>query len=198
MGADINLRIGDFEKLSFFLSRPFWTLFKKKENKSFFFASSPWKSVKGSEISRMGWNFDDYPGFQPKIIHPKHFSPQCIILIILKYVRNYEICFPSPHIKLLSYMWKIVPTILNLHHNFLCLFSYLNGILSVSEKSIKVILRWTKHDISSIKSKCDNWFPHILCQIISVTFWQKKVHKSNVTFWFYWKNYASVSQENNL
>ena len=25
----------------------------------------------------MGRNFDDYLGFQPKIIHPKHFCPQC-------------------------------------------------------------------------------------------------------------------------
>ena len=42
-----------------------------------FFTSSPWKSVKGSWISRIGRNFDDYPGFQPKITHPKHFYPQC-------------------------------------------------------------------------------------------------------------------------
>ena len=25
----------------------------------------------------MGRNFDDYPGFQPKITPPKHFSRQC-------------------------------------------------------------------------------------------------------------------------
>ena len=25
----------------------------------------------------MGQNFDDYPDFQPKITHPKHFSRQC-------------------------------------------------------------------------------------------------------------------------
>ena len=25
----------------------------------------------------MGRNFDEYPGFQPKITHPKHFCPQC-------------------------------------------------------------------------------------------------------------------------
>ena len=25
----------------------------------------------------MGRNFDDYPGFQPKITPPKHFSQQC-------------------------------------------------------------------------------------------------------------------------
>ena len=44
---------------------------------NFFFASFLWKSVKGSWISRMGQNFDDYPDFQPKITHPKHFSRQC-------------------------------------------------------------------------------------------------------------------------
>ena len=27
----------------------------------------------------MGRNFDDYPGFQPKITPPKHFSPQCSV-----------------------------------------------------------------------------------------------------------------------
>ena len=43
----------------------------------FFFASSPWKLVKLSWVSRMGRNFDDYPGFQPKISPPKHFSRQC-------------------------------------------------------------------------------------------------------------------------
>ena len=66
------LRIGDFEKLSF-LSWPFWNFFFKK----FFFASSSWKLVKPTWLSRMGQNFKDYPGFQPKITQPKHFSPQC-------------------------------------------------------------------------------------------------------------------------
>ena len=28
----------------------------------------------------MGQNFDDYPGFQPKITQPKHFSPQYMYL----------------------------------------------------------------------------------------------------------------------
>ena len=41
-----------------------------------FFASSPWKSVKGSWRSRMGRNFDDYLGFQPKITHARHYCPQ--------------------------------------------------------------------------------------------------------------------------
>ena len=26
----------------------------------------------------MALNFDDYPGLQPKIPHPKHFWPKCI------------------------------------------------------------------------------------------------------------------------
>jgi hypothetical protein len=53
-------------KNSVLLSRPFWN----------FFCSSPWKSVKVSWVSMMGQNIDDYPGFQPKIPHPKHFCPQ--------------------------------------------------------------------------------------------------------------------------
>ena len=55
-----------------FLSRPFCFFFFKKKN-----PSSPWKLVKVSWVSRMGRNFDDYPGFQPKIPPSKHFSPQC-------------------------------------------------------------------------------------------------------------------------
>ena len=45
-----------------FLSRPFWNSFLNL----FFFASSPWKSVKATWVSRMGPN-DDYPGLQQKI-----------------------------------------------------------------------------------------------------------------------------------
>ena len=36
------------------------------------------KILKGSWITRMGQNFDDYPDFQPKITHPKYFSRQCM------------------------------------------------------------------------------------------------------------------------
>ena len=53
------------------------TKFFKIANSQNFFASSPLKSVKGSRISRMGCNFDDYPGFQLKVTHPKHFNRQC-------------------------------------------------------------------------------------------------------------------------
>ena len=34
--------------------------------KKSFFASSPWKSAKATWVSRMGRNFDDYPGFTAK------------------------------------------------------------------------------------------------------------------------------------
>ena len=67
-----NLRIGDFEKHSFFELAILDLFFSK------FFASFVWKSANGSWISRMGQNFDDYPDFQPKITHPKHFSRHCI------------------------------------------------------------------------------------------------------------------------
>ena len=40
---------------------------------------------KSSWISRMGQNFDDYPGFQPKITHPKHFCPQCMNQIFIDF-----------------------------------------------------------------------------------------------------------------
>ena len=58
---EIFLRIGDFEKLSFFESAIL---------NFFFFVCFLWKSVKGSWISRMGQNFNDYPGFQAKITPP--------------------------------------------------------------------------------------------------------------------------------
>ena len=38
--------------------------------KNFFFASFPWKLVKVYWLARVGQNFDDYPGFQPKITPP--------------------------------------------------------------------------------------------------------------------------------
>ena len=63
----------DFENSVFFWVGHFGFLFFQKKNT----VSFPWKSVKGSWISRMGRNFDDYPGFQPKITPPKHFSRQC-------------------------------------------------------------------------------------------------------------------------
>ena len=66
------LRIGYFEKLSFFES----AILDFFSSKNKHFASSPRKLVKVSWVSRMGRNFDDYPSFQPKIIHPKHFSRQ--------------------------------------------------------------------------------------------------------------------------
>ena len=53
-----SLRIGDFEN-SVFLSRPFWTFFSKKK-----------KILLHPHEKRMGWNFDFYPGFQPKIPTP--------------------------------------------------------------------------------------------------------------------------------
>ena len=43
----------------------------------FFFASFPWKQVKVYWLARMGRNFDDYSGFQPKITPSKHFSHRC-------------------------------------------------------------------------------------------------------------------------
>ena len=42
-----------------------------------FFASFSWKQVKVYWLARMGRNYDAYPGFQPKITPPKHFSREC-------------------------------------------------------------------------------------------------------------------------
>ena len=51
---------------------------KKINKKNFFFASSPSKLVKVSWVTRMGRNFDDYPGFQLFFTQGKHFCPDCI------------------------------------------------------------------------------------------------------------------------
>ena len=51
-----------------------WAIFKKK----FFFASSPWKSVNIYRLPRMGRNFDDYPGFQPKITFLYYYLHDCM------------------------------------------------------------------------------------------------------------------------
>jgi hypothetical protein len=59
---NIFLRIGDFEKLRFFLSRPFWIHFFKKKKKNF--ASSPWKLVTNYVIEWMGLSFDVFFRFQ--------------------------------------------------------------------------------------------------------------------------------------
>ena len=58
------LRIGHFEKLSFWVSH--FEILHWKKQLFFFFASSLWKSVKATWVSRMGHNFDDYPGLQQK------------------------------------------------------------------------------------------------------------------------------------
>jgi hypothetical protein len=65
--------IGDFEKWPFFESAILNFIFQKKK----IFASFQWKQVKVYWSARMDRNFDDYPGLQPKITPPKHFSRQC-------------------------------------------------------------------------------------------------------------------------
>ena len=42
--------------------------------KKLFFASSPWILVTSYVLERMGLNFYDYDGLQPKNHSPKHFS----------------------------------------------------------------------------------------------------------------------------
>ena len=42
-----------------------------------FFASSPWKSVNNYRLARMGRNFDDYPGFQPKTTFLYYYAHHC-------------------------------------------------------------------------------------------------------------------------
>ena len=70
------LRIGQFEKLGFE-----------------FIASSPLELVKPTWLSRLGQNFDDYPGFQPKITQPKLFNPRCNTenLVIIPKIPNFWI-----------------------------------------------------------------------------------------------------------
>ena len=47
----------------------------------FYFASSPWKSVKIDSVARMGRNFDNYPDFQPKT-PAKTYATQCRLMAI--------------------------------------------------------------------------------------------------------------------
>ena len=44
---------------------------------SIFFALSPWKSVNIYRLARMGRNFDDYPGFQPKTTFLCYYAHNC-------------------------------------------------------------------------------------------------------------------------
>ena len=43
----------------------------------FFFPSSRWKSVNIYRLARLGRNFDDYPGFQPKTTFMYYFAHDC-------------------------------------------------------------------------------------------------------------------------
>ena len=74
-----KLRIGGVENLSF-LSWPFWIKWEKETNKQ---AKSPWKSVNIYRVARMGQNFDDYPGFQPKTTPVQRYATQCIYIFWL-------------------------------------------------------------------------------------------------------------------
>ena len=59
-----------------FLSQPFLTFFSKK-NKFCFISMK----IHQRFLDKMLQNFDDYPDFQPKITHPKHFSHQCTSIL---------------------------------------------------------------------------------------------------------------------
>ena len=63
------MRIGGLGKLSSFESAILDFLQK-------FFASSPIKSVEVSWVARMGRNFYDYPGFQPKTTPAQRYATQ--------------------------------------------------------------------------------------------------------------------------
>ena len=67
------MRIEGVENLSFLTRMKSWAIFKKKKK----FASFPWKSVKIYRLARMGRNFDDYPGFQPKTTFMYYFAHDC-------------------------------------------------------------------------------------------------------------------------
>ena len=64
--------LGELERLTQrALTRP--------EKFSFFFPSSPLKSVKIYRLARIGQNFDDYPGFQPKTTFMYYFAHDCTL-----------------------------------------------------------------------------------------------------------------------
>ena len=63
-GKDVFFWVGNFDFDFFF-----------QKNKKI--ASSPWKSVKVSLVARMGRNFNDYLGFQPKTPPAQRYVTQC-------------------------------------------------------------------------------------------------------------------------
>ena len=97
---------------------------KKREN----FAWSPWKSVKGSWISRTGRNFYDYPGSQPKITHPKHFSRQYSNKVII-----HLYLFSTFQSKFLSF------------YQFVKIFNSDNFDYDSLQSSDYVYMRWKEH-----------------------------------------------------
>ena len=82
-------------KISGFLSQPF-------------FKSSLWESVKNSWVARMGRNFDDYPGFQPKSTSAQKYATQSILISAL------QICT-------VSFLHWILP-------HSICYSHYTNGV----------------------------------------------------------------------
>ena len=81
------------------IPKKLWPIFMgRKQKKIFFekkcFASSPWKLVKVSWVLRMGRNFDDYPGFQPKIPPPNisagSVPPQLLLIEANLYCQNHN------------------------------------------------------------------------------------------------------------
>ena len=67
------------------LSWPFWVFFFK----IFFFASSSWKTVNIHRLARMDQNFDEYPGFQPKIAYSNmHTTVAAAMLMLLTFCRH--------------------------------------------------------------------------------------------------------------
>ena len=96
-------------KNSLFLSWPFWIFFF-----SISFSSCPWKLVKATWLSRMGQNFDDYPGFQPKITQPISAS-------ILYHVSIFLNFFRPTHSSTMSAL--VYNTVMNIWHPYIWSFS---------------------------------------------------------------------------
>jgi hypothetical protein len=95
------LRIGGFEKLSFFELAIFLFFFNYFP---ILFALSPLKPGKNYGVEWMGLNFYEYCGFQPKITHLKHFGGECIgsdAYFLLHFDRKFEFIGQS-HLLLLS------------------------------------------------------------------------------------------------
>ena len=111
----------------------------------------------------MGRNFDDYPGFQPKITPPKHFSRQCSTLI---WSHRYLIVWPllqtNKQNKDPSEM--IAPLCVNTSSFVEVLLSNVSGCLS--SKDLFIVVWCTMMMVCASAAKWNKFRARSLCRLI--------------------------------